>query len=298
MRTRPSAPSGATIETSIARVLDEIGARDLLAYQSEKKVEDTLRRLVRFFVKGFGVDDLAAVTAEAAHAFVTAPLSNGDASVATMHLRRCVLRLFFRVARDLGLADSDPTLDLRLPPRSSLRLRPLTDDEVSLCRSYSLETLTSTRASAAWALAEATATTSEIPAIRVCDLQLDRGRIWIAGATKTEPRWGVLDEWCRAQLERRVRSLSNADTDRPVIYEGSGSPESRQASSCLAISQTLVRAGLANERDVRPASVAAWAGARLLAAGAPIDEVARRLGKRSLDRTARFIGWDWRSTDG
>jgi integrase/recombinase XerC len=83
-----------------------------------------------------------------------------------------------------------------------------------------------------------------------------------------------------------------------VIYEGSGSLESRQASSCLTISQTLVRAGLGNERDVRPASVAAWVGARLLQAGAPIDEIARRLGKRSLDRTARFIGWDWRLVDG
>lgn len=80
-----------------------------------------------------------------------------------------------------------------------------------------------------------------------------------------------------------------------MVYEGQGSPESKQASSCLAISRTLLKAGLGGEPDVRPASVSAWVGARLYAEGALIQEVARRLGKRSLDRTARFISLDWRA---
>ena len=44
---------------------------------------------------------------------------------------------------------------------------------------------------------------------------------------------------------------------------------------------------------MRPASVAAWAGRRILAESGRIDEVARRLGMSSLDRTARFIAFDW-----
>ena len=51
---------------------------------------------------------------------------------------------------------------------------------------------------------------------------------------------------------------------------------------------------LAGEPDVGPSSVAAWAAARAFREGASIDEVARMLGIRSLDRAARFIGWDWK----
>ncbi len=72
--------------------------------------------------------------------------------------------------RQLGVHDGDPTIDLVLPPRSFLAVRPLTDDEIVVCRSFSLQTLTATRQPAAWALAEATARTSEIPHILVSDL--------------------------------------------------------------------------------------------------------------------------------
>ena len=72
--------------------------------------------------------------------------------------------------RQLGVYDGDPTIDLVLPPRSFLAVRPLTDDEIVVCRSFSLQTLTATRQPAAWALAEATARTSEIPHIVVSDL--------------------------------------------------------------------------------------------------------------------------------
>src|SRR4051794_30441362 len=55
-----------------------------------------------------------------------------------MHVRRSAVRLLFRTGRQLGLCTSDPTVDIVLPPRSSLRARPLTDDEVGLCRSASV----------------------------------------------------------------------------------------------------------------------------------------------------------------
>ncbi len=84
-----------------------------------------------------------------------------------------------------------------------------------------------------------------------------------------------------------------ASPDTPLVYEGAGGGESRQASACAAISETLRRAGLAGEPDVRPVSVAAWAGARILEQTGQIEAVARALGVRSLDRAARLIGWDW-----
>jgi integrase/recombinase XerC len=62
-----------------------------------------------------------------------------------MHLRRSALRLYFRTLRQLGLCAGDPTIDLALRPRSCLAVRPLTDDEIVVCRSFSLQTLTATR---------------------------------------------------------------------------------------------------------------------------------------------------------
>ena len=81
--------------------------------------------------------------------------------------------------------------------------------------------------------------------------------------------------------------------DPHVAYTGGGSEESRQASSCIAVAETLQRAGIGREPDVRPGSVVAWAGVRIFSETGRIEEVARRLGMRSLDRAARFIGWDW-----
>ncbi len=77
------------------------------------------------------------------------------------------------------------------------------------------------------------------------------------------------------------------------MYRGDGSAASRQASACMVIGEVLTRAGLAGEPDVRPLSVAAWAGRTIFDETGRIDEVARRLGMRSLDRAARLIGFDW-----
>jgi hypothetical protein len=93
------------------------------------------------------------------------------------------------------------------------------------------------------------------------------------------------------QLERRVTALGNIDA--PLVYAANGSAESAQATSCIAVSDTLVRAGFAGEPDLRPVSVAAWAGRSLLDQTGRIDAVARLLGVRSLDRAAGIVAWDW-----
>jgi site-specific recombinase XerC len=227
-------------------------------------------------------------------AAISTPAGIQPPSVATMHLRRSALRLYFRTLRQLELFDGDPTLDLVLPARSCLAVRPLTDDEIVVCRSFSLQTLTATRQPAAWALAEATARTSEIPHIVVSDLDFTNRRVWIHGSSKAEARWGSLSDWGATQLARRIGSLKNvAGEDPAVAYEGRGSEESAQASSCIAIAETLMRAGIGREPDVRPGSVVAWAGRRIFEETGSIEEVACRLGIRSLDRAASFIGWGW-----
>lgn len=294
----PRERRGTGIGECVALVEAELDRRGLLSEQTLPRIVDLFARFAKFCLDGRRIDDLGDVDVELVEAFVRAHVAGASPAPATMHLRRSAIRLLFRIGRELGLVDSDPTADLRLPARSASSLRPLTDSEVALCRSASLHTLSSTRPSASWALAEATATTAETSLVRCGDVDLDHERVWLRGGRSTTPRWGRLSDWGLAQVRRRLDTIPTETAAQPLVYEGSGSAQSRQASACAAISQVMRWAGLGNEADLRPASVAAWIGAQLLCDGHPIDDVARRLGRRSLDRTAALIGWNWRDADG
>lgn len=288
------------IDADVSLIAAELTESGVLSEQSLPRMLDLISRFGRFLVRGFDVYGLDEVTAVHVSAFVQARSRDGqEPSAATLHLRRSAIRLLFRTARYLGFVSGDPTLDLRLEPRSGIAGRPLTDDEVAICRTAALQSLTSTRLSAAWALAEATARTAELPNLVIADLDLDHARVWLHGSPRTDPRWGTVGEWGVRQLARHVRNLGkDPNPHTRLVYAGSGSAESRQASSCLAIGETLRRAGLGGEPDVRPLSVVAWAGARVFADTGRIDEAARALGVRSLDRAARTIGFDWHDTHG
>jgi integrase len=289
-----------SIRSLISRVVDAWLDDFDLSEQSVRRMVEITERFVQFIEALARAQTAGEVSASLCERFVKAPIADDSEarqpSIATMHLRRATLRLLFRTARDLGLYEGDPTLDLVLPPRTSLKVRALTDEEVALCRSFSLYSLTQTRLPAAWALAEAAARTSEIPYIRKSDVDLENGRVWLHGSSKAEPRWGVPTTWGLSQIKRRVERVG--DENCPLIYTGRGSPEAKQSASCIAIAETLMRAGLGSEPDVRPGSVVAWAGARIFEQTGRIEEVARRLGMRSLDRAARFIDFDWKRADG
>jgi len=208
----------------VGRVERELAASGSVSVQSLGRIIELLDRSGRFVEVGHGVASLDEVTPEHARAFMCASGVDGAApGLATQHLRRSAIRLLFRVGRELGLAPGDPTLDVRLPPRSLTIARPLSDEEVSLCRTAALHSLTSTRLAAAWALAEATARTAELSHLRVADLELDRARVWIHGSPRTEARWGRLSDWGQAQLERRVHELGpSADPAILLVYGGEG----------------------------------------------------------------------------
>ena len=287
-----SAALGRILDSAIERIHSDT----LLAPISAQRMERSLRSFGGFLVAGRGLDSLSNVRPAEAEAFIRAPDASGRGpAVPTMHHRRSALRLLFRLARVSGWASTDPTLDIELPARSSLPCRAFTNDEVALCRSWSVSTLRETRGPATWALAETGARTSELPHLLVSDVDLGSGRVWIHGSPRQVPRWGELTDWGREQVSRRVAAVK-AEAAHPLVYEGRGG-EAGQVSACIAIAATLRRAGLASEPDVRPLSVAAWLGATLRRDGSPIEEIARRLGMRSLDRTARLIGWDWSSED-
>lgn len=288
-RTRPDPGDlEATVDVAICGLLEEW----VSAAQAER-VATILRGFVRFCERGHAITDLRAVPPEICEAFVRAPVTAAQApSTSLLHLRRTALRLLFRSARHLGLPVSDPTLDLRLPPRVQLATRPLVDDEVSLCRASAAWSLNDRRRAAAWALAEATCRSVEIGIITRSDVDLEHSRVWIHGGQTTSDRWGELTPWGVVQLERRLSAIPD-DPERPVVYEGRDGAATGQISSCIAVRDVLIRAGLGKELGVRPASVAGWAGRQILQETGRIDEVARRLGMASLDRAVRFIGWSW-----
>jgi site-specific recombinase XerD len=266
-----------------------------LSPQSRARFLDLLNRFETFLSVGQGVESLAEVTHTDIVLFMSAASARDTAepAVATMHLRRSAIRLLFRLARESGLELVDPTLDVTLPPRSRHPVRPLTDAEIEVCRAASLHTLHETRLPAVWALAEATARTSELPSILTSDVDPSSGVVRISGSSRTQPRRGFLSDWGIQQVRRRLDTFgSSRAEDTAIVYEGDRAGASGQASASAAIAWTLRRAGFAADAAVRPASVAAWVGRRLFDQGIPLEEVARRLGIRSLDRTASFIGLD------
>jgi len=289
-RTRP--PSGGLAE-QIDELRPTVGDATVAGAQWER-TSSILDRFGRFAADGCGLVDLDEVTSGVARSFVTAPTGSGQApSTSTMHWRRTALRLLFRAARRQGLIDGDPTLDLALPPRSSLAARPLTDDEVFLCRSVAQWSLGGSRRAATWALAEATCRSSELPVVTGDDIDLETGQVWIAGGKATQPRTGQITEWGLLQVRARLDELEAPSL--PLVYSGRSPAGAGQVSGASAIVDVLTRAGLHREPDVRPGSVAAWAGRRVLEETGRIDCAARALGVRSLDQAARIVAWDWQA---
>jgi integrase/recombinase XerC len=267
---------------------------DTVAGAQWERTSTILDRFGRFAADGCGLGDLGEVTSGIARSFVTAPTGTGQVpSISTMHWRRTALRLLFKAARSQALIDGDPTLDLRLPPRSSLGTRPLTDDEVTLCRSVAQWSLAGSRRAAVWALAEATCRSSELPNMSGDDVDLDSGRVWIAGGKTTAAREGQLTDWGLVQVRARIDELEASSL--PLVYSGRSPAGAGQVSGASALVDVLTRAGLHQEPDVRPGSVAGWAGRRVLEETGRIDCAARALGVRSLDRAASIVAWDWQA---
>jgi integrase len=296
---QPDEPARTTrtrLRRHLEPLLQQVRESSELSVQSRAKFLSLLDRFEAFLSAGQGVESLTEVTTDHVVAFLSAApagATTNDPAAATMHLRRSAIRLLFRLGRDSGLDIGDPTLDIRLPRRSRRPLRPLTNAEIEVCRAASLRTLHETRLPAAWALAETTARTSELASIRESDVDHCSGVVRIGGSSKTQPRRGFLTDWGIQQVWRRLDTFTPWGADsRAIVYEGDRGGASGQASASIAIAWVLRRAGLTADAAVRPASVAAWAGRRLYDQGLALEDVARRLGIRSLDRTATFIGLD------
>ncbi len=296
-------PSQSALElgSEVRQVLQVWASSSEHSEQTRTRMSETVTRFARH-ATARGVRGLSEVRAPDAHAFITAPTRHGrEPELTTQHARRTALRTLYRTARGLDLAVGDPTMDVALPPRGCLAARPLSDDEVTLCRA-------STRAirgpgaslrATAWALGEATAVSSEITRIRIRDLDdpANPRHVELPGTRRHDPRTASLSAWGAIILAERANALLSVHgPDALLAYGGQAPPggAKAQASVCNALRHVLGAAGLLSESDIRPASLRHWAGRSAYAAGTSLEGVARLLGLRSLDAAAQDIALDWR----
>jgi hypothetical protein len=141
-----------TQRAHVSEVREKMRALDGPTARSAQRADEIVARFELFLERVYDIDHVSDVTAEHVTKFVFAKGSTGATATATKHMKRTVLRLFFRTARQHFSYDGDPTVDLVLPPRTMLTARPLTEEEVLLGRSFSLRTTKETRQPAAWAL--------------------------------------------------------------------------------------------------------------------------------------------------
>ncbi|WP_335940243.1 hypothetical protein [Streptomyces sp. PTD5-9] len=266
---------------------------------SEQTVEKFIQLTDRFirYAKAQDTLALADVDAGLTGAFITARGRSrrgkvAVAAISTMRLRRSVLRTFFRTARQLLLTDADPTLDIALPGRPERRIRPLDALEAELCRHFAQLTEGATRHAAVLALALSGVHSAEVARVLPEHVDLAGCRVFAAGSARIASRWCDLDRWSVQCLRRRIEGLPTPVV--PLIGTGGGTPPQQQARICVALRDVLVRAGLADDLSLRPASITAYAGRAAFEASGRVEDAARVLGMGSLDRTAELVGYDWR----
>jgi hypothetical protein len=120
--------------------------------------------------------------------------------------------------------------------------------------------------------------------------------VFLAGGARTDPRWAPMTDWASTQLRRRLTTPDLPRDPGSLVVPWRPKVTKRPGNAAtMAVIEVLRAAGIHGDPSVRPTSVTAWAGRRLLLRGVRIEEVARALGCRSLDRTAHLIGLDWRN---
>jgi integrase len=285
------APHGLSPREFAAAVVAELSTRGALRPETLAQVSDVIERFGTFLEISQGIIRIGLVGEEHALAFIDSRRVGGrPVSHGLRRIRRMALRMAFRAGRQMGIVRGDPTIDIQIGPKSHLPARPLTDEEMQRGRSYALRSLTDLRRSIAWALAEATARTSEIGRVRVGDVDAERSKVRLPGSSTVDARLGSLSNWGVAQVHRRLEEARDAD-ESLIVWRSP--PKTLRAASSQAITETLRAVGL-HGPDVRPRSIVAWAGRKALRDGAPVETVASMLGMRSLDQTADFVCFRWR----
>lgn len=283
------------VRRELADVLTSWAADPAFAALTLTRMGEIAHRFARY-VNNSGYPSFTELDTEVCAAFIHAPTRTGNPPTSnTCHFRRTTIRTLTRTLRQLGTPAVDPTIDIVLPARDGTLLRPLTDDENTLCRTTSfIAEAGDLRRPAAWALAETTATTGEIPQITTRHVHDDGTHIHVQlpGGRGANPRTVTATSWATVILRRR---LDEIPAGAPVVHRSSRPPVSgaAQAAVCNLISTVLRTNLLDRDPGIRPSSVRLWRAAGELAATGSLEAAARMLGTRSLDRLADQLDHRW-----
>lgn len=256
------------------------------------------------------LDDAAADVEEWVYSAVRTP-SGGitDAADGTMRLRRSAIRRLYDQARQLGMTNAAPAVDLFVSQgKKSDDWLPASDTDIERLRAVA-DMQRGTRGACVFALALCGASTGEIGQVSVADVDQASRSLHLPGTTRTTPRTvAIHDDWALAVISEQISALEplpgmamveRAQSARLIKCTRSGA-----AAIQSSISQSLgdlIRVTLGRHRsaftggNLTPSSIPAWAAVKVFEASQDIAEVARFMGFSSLDLAAQTVQMDWAS---
>ena len=178
----------------------------------------------------------------------------------------------------------------------------LTDDAIKQLKRSARTEIDDTRTPSALAIVMSGATTRELSAVTVADVDLDNGRVWVhGGGYRQRDRWVTLhDEWCVTAVARRVTDLRAAYGDDAdgvwLVYKPHPSqpnPTRQDTAAGMLILRLMKFAGVHILGVTRAESIREWYAETVFAQTGSVEEVARRFGMASLDAVAHIVGYDW-----
>lgn len=218
--------------------------------------------------------------------------------------RLAALRAFFRTLYRLGIWDQNPASGIPEAPARSRHVAPLTVDQIEQVKRVAARRPGSSKVPAALALVLLGASAREAAFVRVGDVDLDEGRVWLQGGSGWyRDRWvRIDDEWARDALRIRIAVLTAETPDGDqlrrtlLVYKPTqaGVPgDKRSASISGALTDLMKTARVYQVGRTRVESIREAVAARVFAQTGSLEATAERLGVSSLDGVVHVLGYDW-----
>lgn len=241
-----------------------------------------------------GLPHLEAVTAADVADYLDEPFTGRrgvlrDPRPSTRKSRLTAVRKMYRVLDDLGVRLPDPTREMSESPSRTRSFRPLTDAEIEACHHAAASGLFDSRRPALVALAEASASATEIARVCAADIDLGLGCVTLGQATTR--RTNPLTSWGLSAL---AQTVAEVPPKQRLVVGPTTIDRVAIASVSTDLRNVLNLAGLANDPRVTPQSIRAWSGRRVWEQTNDVIAVAVWLGTDRLDDAAAAIGLTWR----
>lgn len=268
---------------------------------------DDLARLERL-MGALGLHEVRHIDYDLLLRWIHSPGTDGNApSENTTYRRRSSARVFFETAHCLGITDTNPAKSVHLEQRSDRYVHAYTDTEIGHLQATARFTLTETVTPCALALVMSGSSTREAGYVTVRDVDMERGIYWShGGGYRWRERWlPFADDWCRDAVSLRIRALTilhgPAAADRWLVFNPKSDTFTEHSQNMVGgnkITALLKKARLHRQGVTRAESIREWLAQSIFAETGSLEEVAARLGMRSLDAAAHIVGYDWLNTSG